>query len=161
MGDNITTIISTCCRKSAPCCNIIKTCIQNLNKFNPEIIKNLIIVFDGSEIKKPDKLDIKCKDCCNEANYNIYKENVKIFTRKFLKSSNILFIEMPERSGLSTGVKRAVEACKTKFIHIVQEDLVLLKKINTEIILRVINEHPKIKLVRLAYNSNKFNQAYP
>ena len=60
----ITTIITTSCRKSTPDTSIIIQNIKHMNTYCPWLTKNIIIVFDGSEIKIPIFMK-KCKGKCD------------------------------------------------------------------------------------------------
>lgn len=158
--NDITTIITTCCRKSAPDASIILENIRNLKKYSPKMIKNLIIVFDGGLIKSNTNLHDKCKNDCNIKNYKIYIENIKKEVKNILPNSNVKFIEMDKRSCLTNSLKAGIDNSETKFINIVQDDLILVKKIDFEKIKDIINKNEDIQIIRYNRDLNSYHQKY-
>ena len=111
---DITTILNTCCRNNTPDDTIIIDNIKNIKKYNSSLLKNLIIVFDGKEIKNPE-IHPKCKGSCDIQKYDIYIKNLKKKTKEILPTSNIKFIIMPERSCLTTFSKKVFKCVKQIF----------------------------------------------
>ena len=133
--------------------------IKNIKKYNPPLLENLIIVFDGKDIKNPG-ISPKCQTSCDNLKYDIYIENVKKKTKEILPTSNIKFIVMPERSCLSTSLKKGIQMCETKFLHIVQEDILLIKTFDLKSVIDTIQNDPRIDLIRLSTGTNKQHNQY-
>ena len=156
---DITTILNTCCRNNTPDDTIIINNIKNIKKYNSSLLENLIIVFDGKEIKNPE-IHPKCKGSCDILKYDIYIKNVKKKTKEILPTSNIKFIVMPERSCLTTSLKKGIQMCETKFLHTVQEDLSLKKTFDLKSVIDTIQNDPRVDLIRLNTGENKQHNEY-
>ncbi len=152
---NITTILVTNCRKNAPKDDIIINVIKSYNNLIPQLLYNLIIIFDGKEIKN-NNLNIKCKDKCNNTAYDKYISNVKNKVSNIFSDKNkVIFIEMPERSCLTACIKKGVDECKTEFINLIQDDLVLIKSFNLNNCIDAIINNDNIDMIRYSpYNNN-------
>ena len=61
---------------------------------------------------------------------------------------------MPERSCLTTALKKGIELCNTCFINIVQEDLILIRKFDLDSIINSIKTNKHIDLVRYNKDTN-------
>ncbi len=155
----ITTIITTCCRKSAPDTSIIVSNINNLLKYCPILTKNVIIIFDGSYIKN-NKLHKKCQGKCSHFSYFIYINNVKQKITKLLPNSNIKFIIMNERGCLTNTLKKGIQNSNTEFINIMQEDLIIQKYFDVNNIIKAIKDNNNIDLIRYNLKSNLYHENY-
>lgn len=156
---NITTILITNCRKSAPKDDIIIHVIKSYNNLMPELLNNLIIVFDGKEIKNHN-LHHKCKDNCNYTNYDKYISNIKYKVSNILSdSSNVIYIEIPERSCLTACIKKGIDACKTELINLIQDDLLLIKSFDLNNCIDAIVNNDNIDLIRYGLHNNMVDNA--
>ena len=156
---DVTTIINTCCRHNTPDDSIIKQCIQSLKKI-PELTKYIIIVFDGSYINQEKYIHKKCKDKCDNEKYEIYKKKVIKFTKDLYPNSDLQFIEMKERSCLTTSLKKGMSKAKTEYINLMQEDLIINKKFDAKNILKIMNEYDDMSIVRYSKGSNLSHEKY-
>ena len=155
----ITTIITTCCRKSAPDTNMIVDNVKKIQQFAPTLTKKIIIVFDGPIIKN-NALDSKCKGPCHLENYTEYVKNTKERIVELLPNSEIRFIEMSERSCLVNSLRAGIDAADTEFINIVQEDLILQKPLPVETMISAIRYNPGIDIVRYNTRTNEWHDNY-
>jgi hypothetical protein len=146
-----------CCRKSTPDTSIIIENINTLLKYCPTLTKNIIIIFDGSEIKN-NKLHIKCKGECSDTNYKKYIKNVKKQVNKILPKSNTKIIIMNERGCLTNALKTGIQNSNTEFINIMQEDLIIDKSFDVNGIINAIKNNNNIDLVRYNRSSNIYHQ---
>ena len=89
--NEITTILTTCCRNSAPDTSMILENIEKIHKYTPLLAKKIIIVFDGADIKY-DNIHKKCKGDCHKNNYIKYKKKLKRLFNYLYLYSNILYI---------------------------------------------------------------------
>jgi hypothetical protein len=158
--DRITNLITTSPIPSMPSINIIKRTIESLKLIPYLYNAPLIICFDGYEVKN-DKLDNKCtqNDSIDKQYiYDEYKRNVK----EYLKDkTNVTFIELKERECLTNSIIKGLEYVNTKYINIIQHDLILIKSFNIENILNIMDDKKNnINLVRYVYNTNEWHQNY-
>lgn len=157
--EDITTIITTSCRKNTPDTSILLENVKCLHEFVPLLAKNIIIVFDGYEIKEK-SLHSKCKNECNDDKYKLYIKNIKISLSKLYPDTNINYIIMPERSCLSTSLKVGINASKTNFINIMQEDLIIQKSFDVSAIINSIKNNNNIDIIRYSHGLNSYHQHY-
>ncbi len=155
----ITTIITTCCRKSAPNTDMIVNNVKNIRKFAPALSQKIIIVFDGPIIENSN-LDIKCQGPCNNKDYKAYIKNTQERILALLPNSKIQFIEMHERGCLVNSLRAGIKAADTDFINIMQEDLILQKPIPVDTMISEIQNNDDIDVIRYDREQNQYHWDY-
>jgi hypothetical protein len=133
--------------------------VSKIHQFAPLLSKQIIIVFDGEQIQNK-TLNQKCKDYCHSSNYKIYIENTKRILREKFPESDIRFIKMPERSCLVNSLRAGIDASTTEFINIVQEDLIIQKKLPVKSMISAIRYNHNIDIIRYDRKSNQYHMDY-
>jgi hypothetical protein len=158
--NKITTIITTAPLKSMPSIDVIKQTIDSL-KLIPFFYNNpVIIAFDGAWVdKKDNSIHPKCRHLTSPtdmARYDIYKKRVKEYASTYLP--NATFVELPKRGCLKNNLQNALDNVKTKYINIVQDDLVFVNSFDVVKLINIMEKRPDIKYIRYVDDINMHNR---
>lgn len=151
---SITTIIVTCCRKSAPSILKLQECIESL-RYAPALAENLLIAFDGAKVDPSTSLDEKCKGECNEGSYYVFKHNAMRMARE--RCRNVCFVEMKTRACLSVTLYAAMCHVQTPLVNIMQEDLPLTRSFDVDTVVHIVASDEAVDMIRYSSTMPEMN----
>lgn len=136
---NFTVIITTSPTITNPDISIISCVINSiLINVKSEFKKNIIISCDGTDQENQE--------------YNNFINNLN---EKYKNNKNISIIVNEKKGHLSGNIRNSIKHVKTKYILIVQHDLVIIKEINADKIIDDMEKNEKLKYVRLNKRANQ------
>jgi glycosyltransferase involved in cell wall biosynthesis len=120
----------------------------------------VVLCFDGNEVDESDDLlDVKCKRLGSNEDiekYELYKTAARKLATSMLP--RVKFAEAPRRLGLTHNLKNGVDLVTTKYIFVIQDDLILVRPADFKAIIKTMYEDSDIKLVRFVWGTNRLHQ---
>ena len=147
----VTTVLVTNCRQSAPKTGGIESVISSLAMV-PELLESGIIVFDGAEAEDGVWLDEKCRGSCDPSSYSLYVDKVTSFAQHFFRIFQAVIL--PRRSCLTDALRSAWSRVETEHVFLLQDDLVIERPFPLQDILVGMRGDPRLGIVFLVTGDN-------
>jgi len=157
--ERLTLLITTAPAIANPSTHILERQLQSIIELGLAPC-HVVLCFDGNEVDHQDPLlDVKCKRLGSSEDldkYDRYKTAAKEVAQRMLP--RVSFTEAPRRMGLTHNLREGFNLVRTKYVFVIQDDLVLVKPVDFAAILQSMEDTPKVKLVRFSWGRNRIHQ---
>ena len=159
IADSLTLLITTAPAIANPSTYILEQQFHSLVEAGLSQCQ-VVLCFDGDAVDDTDELlDVKCKRLGGHEDlekYELYKQAARKLAQDMLP--RVSFSEAPRRLGLTHNLYQGFELVRTKYVFVIQDDLILVRRVDFAAILGCMEDDPSVKLVRFAWGKNRIHQ---